>query len=184
MRHEVRSSPPGARCGFPCRLRLLLKSLVRHRLREPRSARRRAAVARVLGGASLGLILQGCAARNVIWLDPSSTAARVVFRVAQNREATAPPSFFYGLSVVTCGGRVMWTFGGTSNAAAPPTRIVYGKPATGYITREGPRPLRPGCYRAIVSGGATVQFRVRRDGSVIQQPSGETAVSGATTPIP
>ncbi len=125
---------------------------------------------RLLPSALLVLMLGGCASGNAIWVEPNSTAKRVVFQIARSREATAPPSFFYGLSVITCSGsRVMWTFGGASNTAPAPSQIVYGKPSPGYTTRAGPRPLRPGCYRAIISGGASVQFVVRRDGSVVQQ---------------
>ena len=125
---------------------------------------------RSLTTALLVLMLGGCASGNAIWVEPNSTAKRVVFRIARTREATAPPSFFYGLSVITCSGnRVMWTFGGMSNTAPTPPQIVYGKPSPGYTTREGPRPLRPGCYRAVISGAASVQFVVRRDGSVVQQ---------------
>ncbi len=125
---------------------------------------------RRLLSALLVVLLGGCASGNAIWVEPNSTAKRVVFRIARTREATAPPSFFYGLSVITCSGnRVMWTFGGASNAAPTPSQIVYGKPSPGYTTREGPRPLRPGCYRAVISGSASVEFVVRRDGSVVQQ---------------
>jgi hypothetical protein len=126
-------------------------------------------------GPLLALILVGCAARNAIWIEKDSTARRLVFRVAQNREATAPPSFFYGLSVTTCSGnRVMWIFGGASNATPAPTRIVYGQPSAGYTTREGPRPLGPGCYEAVISGAASVRFVIDEKGMLAEQPeSGE-----------
>ncbi len=126
---------------------------------------------RPLLGVVVALTVVGCAAANAtIWIEPNSTAKHTVFRIARSREATAPPSFFYGLSVITCrGSRVMWTFGGASNAAPTPSRIVYGEPSRGYTTREGPRPLRPGCYQAVISGSASVRFMVRADGSVTEQ---------------
>jgi len=128
----------------------------------PRRARARALL---LAGC---LALTACAGRNAVWVEPGSTAARVVFRVANTPGGAAPIDFFYGLTVATCeGGRVMWTMrNADTQSAARPIRIVYGEPPAGYVSATGPLPLVPGCYRATVSGPASTEFVVRADGSV------------------
>ena len=110
----------------------------------------------------------GCAARNAVWLEDGSTASKIVFRLAADRETGATPELFYGLSVVTCkDGNVMWTVGINSGDAPIPTRVTYGEPIPGFQTRVPPMRLTPGCYRVSISGPASARFQVRPDGSVV-----------------
>jgi hypothetical protein len=56
---------------------------------------------------------------------------------------------------------------GASGSTTPaPAQVVYGEPPKGFLTKTGPRPLTPGCYRVIVSGPAEARFVVNRDGTV------------------
>jgi len=110
-----------------------------------------------------------CAGRNAVWIEEGSTAQRLVFRLAADRETGASPELFYGLSVVTCrDGRVMWNFGVTSGDAPIPVAVTYGTPVPGFPTRSGPEPLTPGCYQVTISGPASTRFRVGADGSVVE----------------
>ena len=113
-------------------------------------------------------VLAGCAGRNAVWVDPASTPERVVFRISDSPGSAAPQSYFYGLTVMSCGGgQVLWTMRNVDGAAAArPMRVVYGEPPTGYYSADGPRPLRAGCYRVVVSGPASAEFRVGADGTV------------------
>jgi hypothetical protein len=64
----------------------------------------------------------------------------------------------------------MWTLQNASTqSAARPIRVVYGEAPPGYYSSVPPEPLRPGCYRATVSGPATVEFTVGSDGSVVER---------------
>ena len=130
---------------------------------------------RVVDGARLAVValttlaaLAACAGRNAVWLDPASTRERVVFHISNGPGSTAPPSYFYGLTVMSCGGsEVLWTLRNVDGASAGrPVRIVYGEPPAGYFSVDGPRPLRAGCYRVVVSGPASTEFRIGADGAV------------------
>jgi len=105
----------------------------------------------------------------------------VVFRIATQRGGSAPIDYFYGLTVATCGGHVMWTLQNASTqAAARPIRLVYGEAPPGYYSSTPPEPLRPGCYRATVSGPASVEFTIESDGRVVEREErGERAQQGA-----
>src|SRR3712207_3601871 len=97
MRYDASPPPPGADHDSRCRHRALgARRPSPRRRRGLCSIRVRAIVARFFIGAALVSVLHACATRNAVWIEPSSTAARVMFRVAQSREVTAPPSFFYG----------------------------------------------------------------------------------------
>ena len=140
-----------------------------------RRQRSRRTVRRTVVGGRLAVVavavivaLAACAGRNAVWLDPASTPERVVFRISNGPGSTAPPSYFYGLTVMSCGGNVvLWTLRNSeTTSASRPARIVYGEPPRGYYSADGPRPLRPGCYRVAVSGPATTEFRIGADGAV------------------
>lgn len=76
--------------------------------------------------------------------------------------------FFYGLTVKRCGdGTPYWTFGDRGAKGSPPDTVTYGVPPRGYETNIGPRPLDPGCYRVLITGGATTRFSVERDGRIV-----------------
>jgi hypothetical protein len=115
--------------------------------------------------------LAACAGRNAVWVDPVSTRERVVFHISNGPGSTAPPSYFYGLTVMSCGGnQVLWTLRNSETVSASrPARIVYGEPPRGYFSADGPRPLRPGCYRVVVSGPASTEFRIAADGATLRR---------------
>jgi hypothetical protein len=135
------------------------------RRRSPRTGR----AARLLASALATGALAACAsARNAVWVQQGSNNARLVFRVADEPNGAAPPSYFYGLAVTTCGGEhVLWAIrNGDDNAAIRPVTITYGQPPQGYYSAVGPTPLRPGCYEVTISGPASTRFTVARDGSI------------------
>ena len=101
---------------------------------------------------------------------PESSTQHVVF-------VLKPGPLLYGLSVMRCGSdRPTWAIGHSGGAGiAIPTRVVYGEVPPGYIVRTPAEPLRPGCYRAVVSGPRSTEFYVNPDGSVT------TAHQGADT---
>lgn len=76
--------------------------------------------------------------------------------------------FFYGLTVMRCGDRTpYWTFGDRGAKGSPPDTVTYGVPPRGYETSIGPLPLDPGCYRVLITGGASTRFSVERDGRIV-----------------
>jgi hypothetical protein len=60
----------------------------------------------------------------------------------------------------------MWVVGASGSTTPPPAQVVYGEPPEGFLTKTGPRPLTPGCYRVIVSGPSEARFVVNNDGTV------------------
>jgi len=76
--------------------------------------------------------------------------------------------FFYGLTVMRCGDNTpYWTFGDRGAKGSPPDTVTYGAPPRGYETSIGPRPLDPGCYRVLITGGASTRFTIERDGRIL-----------------
>jgi hypothetical protein len=103
---------------------------------------------------------------------PESRVEHVVFILN-------PPQLMYGLSVLRCGSdRAVWVIGQDASTTAPPTRIVYGETPNGFSVRTPAEPLRPGCYRVLVSGPRSLQFTVNDDGTVSAQ-TGAPSDSGA-----
>ena len=79
-------------------------------------------------------------------------------------------SLVYGLSVMTCSGRVMWTIS-NQRLGEPPLRITYGVTPDGFVTRTGPNPLTPACYEVVVSGPSRTRFHIGADGRLTPNPS-------------
>lgn len=76
--------------------------------------------------------------------------------------------FFYGLTVMRCGDKTpYWTFGDRGAKGSPPDTVTYGVPPRGYETTIGPLPLDPGCYRVLITGGASTRFGVEHDGRIV-----------------
>jgi hypothetical protein len=117
---------------------------------------------RAVLGLVLGASAEGCALtqRTAIVVEAAQGPQRVVFRISST-------PFFYGLTVVRCDRRrTMWVVGTPGDSTPPPARIVYGEAPKGYLTKTGPLPLTPGCYRVIASGPAEARFIVNADGTV------------------
>ena len=72
----------------------------------------------------------------------------------------------YGLTVMTCNGRAVWTIS-NQELGLPPSRISYGVTPDGFVSRVGPEPLEPGCYEVVVSGPSRVRFRIGEDGKLV-----------------
>jgi len=96
-------------------------------------------------------------------VEPAPTPGMVVF-VLEDR------TLFYGLTVMTCRGRVMWTLSNDS-PDEPPVRITYGVAPNGFVSRTGPKPLTPGCYQVIVSGPSKMRFHIGGDGRLTANAS-------------
>jgi hypothetical protein len=75
-------------------------------------------------------------------------------------------NLMYGLTVMTCNGRAVWTIS-NQGLGLPPGRISYGVTPEGFVSRVGPEPLKPGCYEVVVSGPSHVRFRLGEDGKLI-----------------
>jgi hypothetical protein len=96
---------------------------------------------------------------NLIRVEPAPTPGAVVF-VLEDR------SLVYGLTVMTCRGRAMWTISNGQLGGAP-RRITYGVTPNGFVSRTGPGPLSPGCYEVIVSGPSRTRFHIGTDGQLV-----------------
>ena len=96
---------------------------------------------------------------NLVRVEPAPAPSTVVFTL-ENRDLV------YGLSVITCRGRDMWTISNEKLGGAP-SRITYGVTPPGFATRTGPRALEPGCYEIVVSGPSRTRFRIGNDGRLV-----------------
>jgi len=129
-----------------------------------------AELVRLAIAASLTLLSAACVpdvARNVS-IEPAQ-APRVVQFVMRDR------NLVYGLTVMTCRGRAVWTI---SNAqlGLVPSRVIYGVTPAGFVSRTGPDPLKPGCYEVIVSGPSRARFQIGQDGRLA--PPAEPVIAG------
>lgn len=75
-------------------------------------------------------------------------------------------SLMYGLTVMTCSGRAVWTIS-NQGLGLPPSRISYGVTPDGFVSRVGPEALKAGCYEVVVSGPSHVRFRIGEDEKLI-----------------
>ena len=100
---------------------------------------------------------------NLVHIEPAPAPSTVTFAL-ESRDLV------YGLSVLTCSGRDMWTISNAKLGGAP-SRIAYGVTPPGFVTRTGPRALEPGCYEVVVSGPSRTRFRIGNDGRLAVNPS-------------
>ena len=96
---------------------------------------------------------------NLVRVEPAAAPSTVVFTL-ESRDLV------YGLSVMTCRGRDMWTISNEKLGGAP-SRITYGVTPPGFATRTGPRALEPGCYEIVVSGPSRTRFSIGNDGRLV-----------------
>jgi hypothetical protein len=112
--------------------------------------------------------LASCAAcdpdvANLVHVEPAPAPSTVVFTL-ETRDLV------YGLSVMTCRGRDMWTISNEKLGGAP-SRITYGVTPAGFATRTGPLPLEPGCYDIVLSGPSRTRFHIGSDGHLVVSPN-------------
>ena len=100
---------------------------------------------------------------NLARVEPAPPPSTVVFTLGSR-------DLVYGLSVMTCRGRDMWTISNEKLGGAP-SRIAYGVTPAGFVTRTGPRALEPGCYEIVVSGPSRTRFRIGNDGRLVVNSS-------------
>ena len=100
---------------------------------------------------------------NLVHVEPAPAPSTVTFAL-ESRDLV------YGLSVITCSGRDMWTISNAKLGGAP-SRIAYGVTPPGFVTRTGPRALEPGCYEVVVSGPSRTRFRIGNDGNLVLNSS-------------
>jgi len=96
---------------------------------------------------------------NLVRVEPAPAPSTVVFTL-ESRDLV------YGLSVMTCRGRDMWTISNEKLGGAP-SRITYGVTPAGFATRTGPLALEPGCYDIVLSGPSRTRFRIGTDGKLV-----------------
>lgn len=129
---------------------------------------------RGIGGALL-LLSTSCQQLTAIWVEPGSTAFRLVFGVAERRGGSRQV-FVTSLRVERCfssavGPETYWdTSRADSRAVTDPRRVVYGIPPAGWASLRGPHPLTPGCYRATIEGTGMVEFQVQPDAGIVEWP--------------
>ena len=112
-------------------------------------------------GACLTLVCAACAtdiARDVS-VEPAPKAGVVEFVLTDR-------SLLYGLTVMTCRGRAVWTIS-NSRLGLAPGRITYGVTPDGFVSRVGPEPLEPGCYDVVVSGPSRARFHIGANGQIV-----------------
>ena len=103
---------------------------------------------------------------NLVHVEPAPAPSTVTFAL-ESRDLV------YGLTVMTCSGRDMWTISNAKLGGAP-SRIAYGVTPPGFVTRTGPRALEPGCYEVVVSGPSRARFRIGNDGNLVVNSSPTT----------
>jgi hypothetical protein len=114
--------------------------------------------------AVVALLPVACAGdAHLVSVEPAPTPGAVAFAVADR-------SLVYGLTVMTCRGRVMWTISNAQNVQSP-ARIIYGVTPNGFASSAGPKPLTPGCYKVVVSGPSTARFNIGADGHLEKRPT-------------
>lgn len=123
----------------------------------------------VLGGT---VALLACPEQTAVWVEDGSTATHMVFGVGRYRDRRDPPLTELPTFIVQrctepeADDDVVWQIAIDSSEAPVPSRIRYGEPPAGYVTKVGPRDLVPGCYDALTLGSGTVRFEVAPDGTV------------------
>lgn len=122
------------------------------------------------------MAVTNCTSAAAVWIDPSSTVQRVIFRVSRWRGDYRPIVVHYlkvfpdaNLDSVALAAQT-WTFQGSS---APVREIVYGANAKHSIAPQ----LHTGQYEVTVDlaeGPATDWFRIDPDGRVVdlKRPNG------------
>lgn len=121
---------------------------------------------KILLVALIALALTGCPEETAIWVEPESTASRLVFGVSRERGAVTPINFGV-LNVSACETRdAYWVLSSTGRRVEHPLLVEYGVVPPGFVSDVGPRPLDPGCYLASVVGTGRTRFIVGEDGAV------------------
>jgi hypothetical protein len=123
---------------------------------------------RVLACVCLALVAAGCPERTAVWIEPESTAERLVFAVG--RTPGGPPlRQLSQLTVYPCADdavhRPVWSINDVG-ATASPRRITYGQVPRGFAASIAAETLTPGCYRVLINGTGNQEFSVRHDGSI------------------
>ena len=139
--------------------------LYRDRVTSRSDRRHRAERARFAIPVCLTLLCTACATdvgRNVS-IEPAPAPGVVQFVMSDR-------SLVYGLTVMTCRGRAVWTISNDRLGPAP-SRFTYGVTPPGFVSRTGPEPLEPGCYEVFISGPSRARFQIGKDGRLIS-PSG------------
>ena len=128
--------------------------------------------------AALGAL--SCQPRTAIWIIPGSTVTALEFGISDARESSKGIRFGY-LRINPCEGRdygptgATWFLSEISVRSSYVNRVRYGVAPLGYQTEQGPDTLRPGCYRATISG-SHVDFLVQVDGTIVETSSHALAV--------
>ena len=118
------------------------------------------------------LMLLACPEQNAVWIEDGSTTTNLTFGVGRDRDGRGPPlSQLILFAVRQClvgddSEVLVWEIMQEDTLLPIPTRIRYGEPPPGYITRVGPQDLVPGCYEAFLLGSGRATFEVGSDGTV------------------
>ena len=119
------------------------------------------------------LLATACPEETAIWVEPESTAARLVFGIADRRGGTRPVSVGV-LRVSPCSAdddnrAATWIIEPVEETQRL-GRVVYGAPPSGFISSLGPKRLSSGCYHVVISGTGHTTFIVSDDGAVHEEP--------------
>jgi len=132
--------------------------------------RRRAVV---LASTAVALVLTGCPKRTAIWVVRGSTADRLEFGIADRRDGARAVQIDV-LRVSSCDSApygptgAAWLLSRVTEATPPPTRVTYGREPLGFRSDQGPQPLVPGCYDAMVTGTGRLRFEIETQGAVTE----------------
>lgn len=118
---------------------------------------------------SLFAVLAACPQRTAVWVEDGSTANHLVLRIADRRGGSGAVAIgvvrVYECGWPATGGGAAWVVG-PQNGTANVQQIVYGETPPGFVSDQGPHPLKPGCYRVDVSGTGKTEFQVEANGAI------------------
>lgn len=116
-------------------------------------------------------LLVACPQRTAIWIEPGSTINHLVFRMGAEYGQPGGAQFgairVYRCDAPDSGPGADWVVGPVGGTA-PITALVYGEVPSGFISDQGPMPLRPGCYRVGGSGTGSTSFDIDSTGHVTE----------------
>lgn len=117
-------------------------------------------------------IVVGCPERSAIWVREGATARRLEFGIGRYRDDQRgfPTSYLrvYSCEGPAAGKGAAWIINSDTAQTHTVNWVIYGELPPGWTLVEGPAKLKPGCYRAAISGTGLTEFQVDPDGNITE----------------